>query len=100
MVAVFQVSAEYSPAPGGDYPQAVVVHALHLVGDGPYGPWYSEIDGVTAVAYPAPGRQSGEVFYCSSRECIFSQKKISESNLITAKIDRSISSASNARIAT
>lgn len=36
--------------------------------------WYSEIDGITAIAYPALGRQSGEVFYCSSSPCLFAQK--------------------------
>jgi hypothetical protein len=36
--------------------------------------WYSETDGITAIAYPALGRQSGEVFYCANTPCLFAQK--------------------------
>lgn len=37
--------------------------------------WYSEFEGVTAIAFPALGRQSGEVFYCVSDPCIFAREK-------------------------
>lgn len=37
--------------------------------------WFSEADGITAIAYPAFGRQSGEVFYCSSGPCLFARSR-------------------------